>query len=318
LIKEIDNKQPKHSRDDQSQESTGIHSYKQVERKRLLITIIVTTLVMFIEIAGGIFSKSLALLSDAGHMLTHSFALFVSFIAILYAARKPSVDKSFGFYRVEILAALFNGITLIIISGFILWRAILRIINPGDINVTEMIIVSLIGLAANLVSAFILHGSTKNSLNIKSAFLHMISDTASSIAIIIGGIAIYYTNFYLLDPILSILICIAILYWAFFLIRDSIRILMETTPRGVDVKKLEAELIKEIDAVKGVHDVHIWQITDNMYYMTAHVVIDDMNVHETGSVLNDINNFLAKKYHIGHSVIQFETHDCPPHKYNLV
>lgn len=318
MIKEIDNRHSKHFHDSQSQESTNPYSYKQVERKRLLITIIITTVVMFIEIAGGIFSKSLALLSDAGHMLTHSFALFVSFIAILYAARKPPVDKSFGFYRVEILAALFNGITLIIISGFILWRAILRIINPHEIDIVEMLIVSLIGLTANLVSAFILHGSSKNSLNIKSAFLHMIGDTASSVAIIIGGIVIYYTNFYLLDPILSVLICIAILYWAFILIRDSMQILMETTPKGVDVKKLETELIKEIDAVKSVHDIHIWQITDNMYYMTAHVVIDDMNIHETSSVLNDINNFLAEKYHIGHLVIQFETHDCPPHKYNLV
>jgi len=283
------------------------HGYKKTERKKLLITIIITTVVMFVEIAGGIISKSLALISDAGHMFTHSFALLVSFLAIIYAMKKPTLEKSFGFYRVEIIAALLNGIGLLIISGFIFWEAYKRILNPQPINVPEMIIIAVIGLAANIASAFILAGSSKESLNVKSAFFHMIGDTASSVAIVIGGFIIYFTGFYLIDPIFSILICIAILFWAFILIRDSIQILMEATPKGMDVEKLKKELIKEINEVEDVHDIHIWQITDCIYNMTAHVVTDNINIVETSPVLEKINKFLAYKYHIGHSVIQFET-----------
>ncbi|MCE5329081.1 cation diffusion facilitator family transporter [bacterium] len=290
------------------------HGYKNTERRKLLITIIITTTVMIVEIAGGIMSKSLALISDAGHMFTHSFALLVSFFAIIYAMKKPTLEKSYGFYRVEILAALFNGIGLLIISGFIFWEAYKRILNPQPINALEMIIIAIIGLAANVASAFILAGSSKESLNVKSAFFHMIGDTASSVAIVIGGVIIYFTDFYLIDPIFSILICIAILYWAFILIRDSVQILMETTPRDMDVEKLKAELIKEIDGVEGVHDIHIWQITDSIYNMTAHVVTDNVNIRETSSILEKINNFLAEKYQIRHSVIQFETDDYSLHK----
>jgi len=293
------------------------HDYKRTERKKLITTIIITTVVMIIEIAGGIISKSLALISDAGHMFTHSFALLVSFFAIIYANRKPTSEKSFGFYRVEILAALFNGIGLLVISGFIFWEAYKRILNPKPINVMEMIIIAIIGLAANIASAFILAGSSKESINVKSAFMHMIGDTASSVAIVIGGVIIYFTNFYLIDPIFSILICIAILYWAFTLIRDSIQILMETTPSGFDVKKLENELIKEVSEVQGLHDIHIWQITDSIFNMTAHAVVDNININETSAVLEKINSFLIKKYRIGHLVIQFETQDFHSHNYNF-
>jgi cobalt-zinc-cadmium efflux system protein len=290
------------------------HGYKNTERKKLLLTIIITAVVMVVEIVGGIISKSLALISDAGHMFTHSFALLVSFLAIIYAMKKPTLEKSFGFYRVEIIAALLNGIGLLVISGFIFWEAYKRILNPQHINVIEMIIIAIIGLMANIASAFILAGSSKESLNVKSAFFHMIGDTASSVAIVIGAVIIYFTGFYLIDPVFSILICIAILYWAFILIRDSIHILMETTPRGMDVEKLKEELIKEVDKVEDVHDIHIWQITDSIYNMTAHVVTDNVNIQETSSILEKINDFLAEKYQIGHLVIQFETRDYPPHK----
>lgn len=283
------------------------HSYKGVERKKLAATIILTAVVMVIEIIGGIISQSLALLSDAGHMFTHVFALLVSFFAIMYATKKPTTEKSFGFYRIEILAALLNGIALIAISGFIFWEAYKRILNPKPINVMEMIIISLIGLAANIVSAFILASAGRKSINIKSAFVHMIGDTASSVAIIIGAIIIYFTGFYMIDPIFSIIICIVILYWAFTLIRDSLQILMETTPRGFDVQKMKNELMEEVHEVREVHDIHIWQITDNIYNMTAHVVTDNIKLNETSSILEKINDFLTEKYRIDHLVIQFET-----------
>ena len=150
------------------------HSYRNLEKRMLLITIIITVVVMIVEIVGGILSKSLALISDAGHMFTHSFALLVSFFAILLASRKPTPEKSFGFYRVEILAALFNGIALLVVAGFIVWEAIKRIIDPSEIKVMEMIIISIIGLAANIASAAVLSGASKKSINVRSAFIHII------------------------------------------------------------------------------------------------------------------------------------------------
>ncbi len=251
-------------------------------------------------------------------MFTHSFALLVSFFAIMFASRKPTQEKSFGFYRAEILAALLNGIALLVVTGFIVWEAVKRIISPSKINVMEMIIISIIGLAANIASAVILSGASKKSINVRSAFVHMIGDTASSVAIVIGAIIIYFTDFYLIDPIFSILICIAILYWAFLLIRDSTRILMETTPKGIDTKKMTDELTSQIPELKSLHDIHIWVITDDMNYITAHAVVgDDISISQCNPILEKINEILIHDYNIGHSTIQFETMECKPHRYNF-
>ena len=265
------------------------------------------------EVVGGILSGSLALLSDAGHMLTHSFALLVSFLAILYACRPPTREKSFGFYRAEIIAALFNGITLLIITGFILWEAYKRIINPVPISETEMIIVAVIGLAVNLATAFLLWKASRSSLNIRSAFIHMIGDTASSVGVVIGAVIIYFTGFYIIDPILSILIAVLILVWSVSLIRDSVRILMESTPKGINTDKLKNELVLNIENVNSLHDIHVWEITTGMYCMTAHIVIDEMNISSTRKILDDINIFLDQKYNIVHPIIQFETEEMAGH-----
>jgi cobalt-zinc-cadmium efflux system protein len=297
-----------HNHHDSHHDEGHKHNYKNVERKRLAATIILTAVVMVVEVIGGILSHSLALLSDSGHMFTHAFALLVSYFAILFASRKATTEKSFGFYRIEILAALFNGIFLIAVSAFIFWEAARRILNPKPVNVIEMLIISVIGLAANVVSAFILSGASKKSINVRSAFLHMVGDTLSSVAIIIGAIIIYYTGFYMIDAIFSIIICVAILYWAIILIRDSLHILMETTPKGINVKKMEDELIAGVREIKEIHDIHIWQITDSIFNMTAHVVLEDMHIKETESILMDINSILLEKYSIGHSVIQFEAY----------
>src|SRR4030042_2414728 len=189
------------------------HDFRSYERKRLLITIILTGTMMVGEVLGGIFTGSLALISDAGHMLTHAFALLVSFLAILYACRPATNDKSFGFYRAEILAALLNGITLLIITGFILWEAYKRILNPRPIAGREMIIIGVIGLLVNIVTALLLWKVSKSSLNVRSAFIHMLGDTGSSVGVVIGAIIIYFTDFYIIDSIFSIVIAILILIW---------------------------------------------------------------------------------------------------------
>jgi cobalt-zinc-cadmium efflux system protein len=295
-------------------DSSGIgHShanqFRSFERKRLLVAIILTAAMMAGEIVGGLLSKSLALLSDAGHMLTHSFSLLVSFLAIRYACRPATKEKSFGFYRAEILAALFNGVTLIIITGFILWEAYKRLLNPVPIASMEMIIISSLGLVVNLATAVILWKAGRESLNIRSAFLHMIGDTASSIGVVIGAVIIYFTGFYIIDPIFSIIIALLILVWASGLIRDSVRILMESTPRHINVNNLKESLINTFPAVKGMHDLHVWEITTGMYCMSAHIAVSDMTVSSTEPLLVQINDFLQDHYNIQHPIIQFETTD---------
>ncbi len=299
------------------------HQFRSYERKRLLIAIILTGVMMVGEVIGGLVSGSLALLSDAGHMLTHSFALLVSFLAILYACRPATKEKSFGFYRAEILAALFNGVTLIIITGFILWEAYKRILEPRPIDEIEMIVVAVIGLIVNIATAAILWKASRESLNIRSAFVHMIGDTASSVGVVIGAVIIYFTGFYIIDPIFSILIAILILVWAFSLIRDSVRILMESTPKNINVNALKENLINNFSPVKDMHDLHVWEITTGMYCMSAHIIIEDMNVSSTEALLAEINAFLQDKYNIQHPIVQFETgkgfehdHSCELDRFN--
>ncbi len=303
-----------HANSPHSQSHT--HEFRSYGRSRLLITIILTAAMMAGEIAGGLISGSLALLSDAGHMLTHAFALLISFLAILYSSRPATKEKSFGFYRSEILAALFNGFTLIIITGFIIWEAYKRISNPRPVSVLEMIIIAAVGLAVNIATALILYKASRESLNIRSAFIHMIGDTASSVGVVIGGVIIYFTGYYIIDPILSIVIAILILVWAISLIRDSVRILMESTPKNIDSGGLKENMISEFENVKNIHDLHIWEITTGMYCMTAHIIINDMNVSETRELLLDIGDFLEDKYNIRHPIIQFETGEGFVHGHN--
>jgi cobalt-zinc-cadmium efflux system protein len=283
------------------------HDFRSYERKRLLITIILTGTMMIVEILGGIFTGSLALISDAGHMLTHAFALLASFLAILYACRPATKDKSFGFYRAEILAALLNGITLLVITGFILWEAYKRILTPRPIAAKEMIIIGVVGLLVNIATALLLWKASKESLNVRSAFIHMLGDTGSSVGVVIGAFIIYFTGFYIIDPIFSIIIAILILIWSISLIRDSVRILMESTPKNINVGELKAGVIVQNAKVKDIHDLHVWEITSNMYCMTAHMVIEDMNVSQTQQLLDEISQYLLEKYNIQHPIIQFET-----------
>ncbi len=295
-----------HEHDNHSHENHR-HNFRSYERKKLLITIVLTGTMMVAEILGGIFTGSLALISDAGHMLTHAFALLVSFLAILYACRPATKDKSFGFYRAEILAALLNGITLLVITGFILWEAYKRILNPRPIAGMEMMIIGVVGLLVNIATALLLWKASKESLNVRSAFVHMLGDTGSSVGVVIGAVIIYFTGFYIIDPILSIIIAILILIWSFSLIRDSVRILMESTPKNINVGELKAGVISQNAKVKDIHDLHVWEITSNMYCMTAHMVIEDMNVSQTQQLLDDVSQYLLEKYNIQHPIIQFET-----------
>lgn len=283
----------------------------------MILTSAITGVVFIVEVVGGIITNSLALISDAGHMLTHIFALLVSLFALLFASMPPTIKKTYGFYRLEILAALFNGVALFAITLWIFYEAYHRFMHPETISSGKMFIVAIIGLIANVVCAYILlKGGDEHdhSLNIKSAIIHMLGDTVSSIGVIAGAVIIYYTNWYIIDPILSVMLCVLILIWSYKLIMESVEILLEATPKDVNIGEVAVSL-KEIPGVDDVHDIHVWTITSGMYSMSAHVDTKDMLISETTKLSKSINCILNDKFKIGHAVIQFGC-ECKVNKVN--
>jgi len=293
---------------DKVSNSSHNHTHRGEERSKLILACSLTGTMFIVEGIAGFLTNSLALLSDAGHMLTHMIALLISLGAILFASRPPTARKTYGFYRLEILAALFNGATLFLITLWIFFHAYKRIINPEPVASWHMFIVAIVGLLVNLACAYILKTS-HGSLNIKSAFMHMMADTFSSLVVVFGAIIMHYTQWYMLDPALSILICIIILVWSYQLITESVDILLEATPKDVDLENV-VKSINELDEIEGVHDVHIWTITSGMYAMSAHVYIKDLMVSETQQIMSNINTLVNEKFSIGHTVIQFESNVC--------
>jgi cobalt-zinc-cadmium efflux system protein len=283
------------------------HSHFRTQKlSRLKFAIILTCCGMVAEFIGGLLSNSLALISDAWHMLTHLFALGTSYFAILLSLRPATKRRTYGLYRAEVLAAFINGIILLFISGYLVYEAVLRFISPEKIKVFEMLLVAGIGLLVNGISTVLLGKVSSHDINIKSAFLHEIGDMISSVAVVAAGIAIFYTGNYILDPILTFLICILIVVWAVKLVIESANILLEATPRHLDIDELIHTVKREVPEVYEIHHVHAWTISSAMYALTAHLVIGDCQVSKANEVLHRVNKLLREKFHIEHSNIQFE------------
>jgi cobalt-zinc-cadmium efflux system protein len=296
----------KHSHQPKQDTISNLHEYRHVAKNRLALAMAVTGSVMVLEFVGSIFTGSLALGSDAGHMFTHLFALAISLVAITLACKEPCHHRTFGFYRVEILAALFNSIFLFAVTAYIFFEGITRLLHPQPIVSFEMLIVALFGLAANGLSILILHNSVRSDLNIRSAFLHMFADTASSVVIIIGAIVVSLTNWYIIDPLLAIGISILIFAWASQLFRDSVNVLLETAPKGMNIDDITSELKKNFPEIVKITDMHIWEITSNMYSFTAHIQIKAMDYLGSKQLLEKIDMFLDEKYGVEHTTLQFE------------
>jgi cobalt-zinc-cadmium efflux system protein len=278
-------------------------------QRNMLAVLSITAGIMIAEIIGGLLANSLALLSDAGHMLTDILALSLSLVAMRFARKPPTPAKTFGFYRLEILAAFFNGMLLLIISFYIFYEAYHRLIDPREIKGLFMLIVAAIGLLANGVGIAILRKSANRSLNVRSAFFHLVGDTISSAGVIVGGIVIIYTGWYMVDPIISILIGGLILRGAYSLVRESIDILLEATPKDIDVEEMIGDLVR-IEGVKEVHHLHLWTITSGIYAISAHVVIDDLLISKSSQILEEIERLLQGNYSMEHITIQFESESC--------
>ena len=283
-----------------------LFEYRSVEKKKLKLTMAVTGIMMVAEIVGGFWTNSLALISDAGHMFTHFFALAISLAAIVCASKKSCHHRTFGFYRVEILAAFLNSLFLFVATFWILAEGIKRIIHPAPILGVQMFVIAVIGLLVNLASVFILHGTHKDDLNIKSAFLHMIGDTLSSVVIVIGAVVIYFTGWNIIDPILSIGIGVVILIWGWNLFKDSVNILLEAAPKGINTEDISKALVAEIPSIDEITDMHVWEITTKMYSMTAHVRLKpEVDRQLEKEILVKIKQIVDEKFDIEHTTIEF-------------
>lgn len=279
-------------------------------QKSLSVALLVIVLVFFVELIGGILSNSLALLSDAGHMLTDAMALTLALLATIFAARPATKERTYGFYRLEILSALFNGSFLTLIALYIFYQAYQRFIHPVEIQSTLMLIVATIGFFANVGAAVILVGSSKENLNVRGAFLHVLSDMGASAGVIIGGVLIHFLGWYYVDPILGIMIGFLILRGAVQLVFESANILLESVPRGIKLEEV-AKTIKAIKGVKELHDLHVWTITSGMNAISAHIVIEDAEAGRASEILKEINKVMKSKYDISHSTFQTECESCP-------
>lgn len=287
----------------------GLRQQSGGGKRDLLIALSITLLMMIAEVVGGLLSNSLALLSDAGHMLTDNFALLLSFFAMKFATMPATEKRTFGFYRLEILAALINGIILVVISLYIIYQAYLRMINPQRVEGMLMLIVAVIGLAANIIGAVVLTKHSHSNLNIRGAYLHIIGDAFSSVGVVVGGVIILYTGWYLIDPILSILISFVIIYGAWALVKESVSILLESVPSHIDIETV-ATAISKVRGVREAYHIHVWTITSGVHAMSAHVLIDDQPVSRSSDLINDIRTLLAEKFKILHSTIQLECERC--------
>jgi cobalt-zinc-cadmium efflux system protein len=285
------------------------HHFLASDRKALWIAIAVTGIVMVVEAIGGILANSLALLSDAGHMLTDIMSLLLSLVALQLAARTPSSTRTYGLYRMEILAALVNGATLIAISVFILFEAYKRFASSQVVNSRTMLLVATVGLIANGVAALAMSRSSKENLNIKGAYLHILGDALSSLGVIAGALIITFTSWYLVDPIISVVICVLILRGAFGLVKDSVNILLEAVPKDVSLDEVEKSL-RSISGVKDLHHLHIWTITSGIHALSAHVLVDDVLMSRTGQILQEVNRVLRDRHSVSHTTIQFECENC--------
>jgi cobalt-zinc-cadmium efflux system protein len=295
--------------DDNGAHGEHHHDHRGMARRRLLFCIVITAVMMVVEVVGGLISNSLALVSDAGHMMTHFMALLISYFAIRLASRPATDQRSYGYFRAEILAAFVNGVFLVFVTIYLIYEAVKRIINPERIEITDMLVVAAAGLVVNLITAALLSGAGTRDINIRSAFLHMIGDTLSSVAIVGGAILILFTDWYIVDPLLSGIICALIVYWAYKLLRESAYILLEFAPAGIKAADVK-DCLTSVEGIRDAHDLHVWQITSNMYALTAHVVVDDVKVSETCEILARAAKALEDRFCIEHFVIQCETESC--------
>lgn len=283
---------------------------KKIKEKRVKFVILLNFIITVAEVFGGLLSGSLALISDALHNFSDTIAIFISYIAYLLGKKEVTYKKTYGYKRAEILAALFNSTVLIVISFFLFKEAVVRLKSPTYIKGWLMLSVAIIGLVANLLSVLLLREDSKKSLNLKSAYMHLFMDTLSSVAVVLGGIAIVTLKVYWIDPLLTFIIALYVLKESFSILRESMDILMEATPPGIDILDIKKE-VEKIPEVKNLHHVHLWQIGDNDIHFEAHIEVDPgLKLEEVDKIRIAIDKLLKEMFGIHHVTLQMESDSC--------
>ncbi len=277
--------------------------------KRLTLSLILTAAFVVIEVIAGVFGNSLALLTDAAHNFTDVIALGLSWYALHLATKPAHAGKTFGYHRVGILVALINSTTLILIAFGIFFEAYHRFLIPPEVDSTLLIGVGAVAFIINLVTALMVKEGSENDLNLRSAFLHLMGDVMSTLGAVIAGIIIAFTNWNWLDPFVSVLIGVFILYNAWSILKQTIHILLESTPENINMDSMVTEL-RSVNGVLDVHDLHVWSISENLRMLSAHVVIDNVSIGEGVSIQHNINELLAHNYNIQHATLQMECEGC--------
>ena len=281
--------------------------------ERLRTALLLTTIILVVELAGGLLSHSLALLSDAGHVLTDIVALGLAWFATRQAERPANASKTYGYHRTGILAALANAVTLIGIVAAIAYEAIGRLQHPEHVQPGLMFVAATVGIVVNLYIAFGFHQEGGENLNVRAAMLHVLGDVGASAGVIVGGLVILATGWYAVDPMISLGIAVLIARGAWGVLTETVDILMEATPRGIDVAQLARDMVT-VPPITEVHDLHVWSIAGGMTALSAHVqVADDCPLSACDAVLERVDQLLANRYQITHSTIQFEYACCERH-----
>ena len=285
------------------------HEADESNLRRVMIALVLTGMFMLVEIAGGIIAGSLALLADAGHMLTDTMALALAAMAFHVAKRPPDGNLTFGYQRFQILAAFVNGLSLLAIVGWILFEAVSRLISPSDVLGGTMLVVASAGLVVNLICFAVLNSGDRENLNIRAAALHVAGDLLGSIAAIVAAIVIIYTGWMTIDPILSIAVAALILKSAWSLVKRSAHVLLEGAPEWLNVTSMQERIVAGVPAVGEIHHVHIWGLTPQQLMLTMHMSLADPAASQL-QVIRDVKRFLKKEYGIGHCTIEVDVEGC--------
>lgn len=283
-------------------------------KKSLAIVFGLTLFYLIVEAVGGLWTGSLALLADAGHMLTDVAGVGLALLAIWFAEKPASDKNTYGFYRVEILAALTNAVVLILISLYILYEAYERFLNPPEVQSGMMIGIAVVGLVVNLIGVYVLRSGSGESLNMKGAYFEVLSDMLTSIGVIIAGLIMLATGWYYADPLISAGIGLFILPRTWSLLKDAVNVLIEGTPADVDITELRKSL-ERIEGVAGIHDLHVWSLTSGVNAMSCHAVLINDNEHD--AVMMRIHDFVTKNYKISHVTVQTECEGYAEHETHL-
>ena len=278
---------------------------------RLMLALFLTLLFVLVEAAAGWIANSLALLTDAAHNLTDVLALALSWYAVRLTLQPSNSQKTYGYHRAGILVALLNSTTLVLISAGIFYEAYRRFLSPPDVNAGIMVGVGLVALVVNALTAWLVRSGSEHDLNLRAAFVHLMSDVLSTAGAVVAGAIIYFTRAEWLDPLVSVLIGALILYNAWGIVRETVEILLESAPRDLDMDRM-VEDIKQLDGVMGVHDLHVWSLTQNLRTMSAHILTEDVAISQGAAIQGRVNELVSNRYGIAHATLQLECVDCEP------